>query len=121
MPAAVERSNVDSTDEPSDEIEPFVAYRVVGDKMEFALWPLADGAAALALFASAEAARDHLDRAHLGQQWRIVRPTKPDLLRVLEECFEAGTLRAVLDTGQPDRQIVFELFDVLQAARKGDG
>jgi hypothetical protein len=42
-------------------------------------------------------------------------------LRVLEECFEAGTLRAVLDTGQPDRQIVFELFDVLQAARKGDG
>lgn len=109
------------SDEPNDEIEPFVAYRVVGDKMEFALWPLVDGAAALALFAAAEAARNHLDAARLGPEWRIVRPTKPDLLRILEECFEAGTLRAVLDTGQPDRQIVFELFDVLRAARKENG
>lgn len=109
---------VNSSDEPNDEIEPFVAYRVIGDKMEFALWPLADGAAALALFASAEAARTYLDGARFGPEWRVVRPTKPDLLRVLEECFEAGTLRAVLDTGQPDRQIVFELFDVLRAARE---
>lgn len=109
---------MNSSAEPNDEIEPFVAYRVVGDKMEFAMWPLADSAAALALFASAEVARDYFDAARLGPDWRIVRPTKPDLLRVLEECFEAGTLRAVLDTGQPDRQIIFELFDVLRAARE---
>lgn len=108
---------MNESDEANDEIEPFVAYRIVGDRMEFALWPLAEGAAALALFASAEAARNHLVGARLGPEWRIVRPTKPDLLRVLEECFEAGTLCAVLDTGQPDRQIMFELFDVLRAAR----
>jgi hypothetical protein len=101
----------------ADEVEPFVAYRVDGDKMDFALWPLAEGGNALALFLTADAARGFLDTAHLAGDWRIVRPTKADLLRILEECWEAGTLKAVLDTAQDGKQILFDIFEVLQASR----
>lgn len=102
----------------ADEVEPFVAYRVDGQKMDFALWPLAEGGNALALFLTADAARRFLETAEPGQDWRIVRPTKPDLMRILEECWEAGTLKAVLDTAHDGKQILFDIFEVLQASRK---
>lgn len=106
---------------PSDEVEPYVAYRLDGDKMDFALRPLADGKQALALFLSPEAARDFLDGGVSPMAWRIVRPVKRDLLRVLEECWEAGILHAVLDTNQPDKPMLFDIFDVLQAERESGG
>ncbi|MGH7193715.1 MAG: hypothetical protein ACREJM_09305 [Candidatus Saccharimonadales bacterium] len=105
----------------NDEVEPYVAYRLEGDKMDFALRPLADGDKALALFLSAEAARDFLDETGSPLAWRIVQPVKRDLLKILEECWEAGILRAVLDTNQPDRPMLFEIFDVLQAERASGG
>ena len=36
----------------ADEVEPYVAYCLEGDKMSFALWPLDDGSRALAFFLS---------------------------------------------------------------------
>jgi hypothetical protein len=105
----------------ADEVEPYVAYQVDGDKMDFALWPLAEGGRALALFLTAEAARAYLDGAQLAGDWRIVRPTKPDLLKILEECWEAGVLKAVLDTAQEGRQILFDIFEVLQASKQTGG
>lgn len=104
-----------------DEIEPFVAYRLEGDKMDFAVRPSADGARAIALFLTAEAARAFLDAAGPSDDWRIVRPTKRDLLKILEECWEAGALKAVLETEQEDKQILFDIFDVLQASREANG
>src|SRR5487761_1485320 len=101
-----------------DEVEPFVAYRIEGDKMDFALFPLAGGERALALFLTAEAARACLDADERAGDWRIVRPTKRDLLKILEECWEAGTLHAVLDTAQDGKQMIFDIFDVLQASRE---
>ncbi|HQU43948.1 MAG TPA: hypothetical protein PK867_14110 [Pirellulales bacterium] len=101
-----------------DEVEPFVAYRVDGDKMDFALWPVPNDERALALFISAEAARAFLDGVRTADEWRIVRPTKGDLMKILEECWEAGTLHAVLDTGQEGKQVLFDIFDVLQANRE---
>ncbi|HEX7450104.1 MAG TPA: hypothetical protein VF306_21265 [Pirellulales bacterium] len=100
-----------------DEVEPYVAYRLEGDKMDFALRPLADDGKALALFLSPEAARDFLEETGSPLAWRIVQPVKRDLLKILEECWEAGILHAVLDTNQPDRPILFDIFDVLQAER----
>lgn len=100
----------------ADEIEPFVAYRLEGEKMDFAVWPMPDGAPALALFMTAELARAFLGGSTTGD-WRIVRPTKADLMKILEECWEAGTLKAVLDTGEQDKQMLFDIFDVLQANR----
>jgi hypothetical protein len=101
----------------TDEVEPFVAYRVDGDKMDFALWTLPEGGNALALFLNAEAARHFLDNTRMSGDWRIVKPTKQDLLRILEECWEAGTLKAVLDTAQDGKQMLFDIFEVLQASR----
>ena len=100
-----------------DEVEPLVAYRLEGDKMDFAVWPLPDGAPALALFMTAEVAQAFLGGPTTSGGWRIVRPTKADLMKILEECWEAGTLKAVLDTGQQDKQVLFDIFDVLQANR----
>lgn len=105
----------------ADEIEPYVAYQVEGDKMDFALWPLDGGGRALALFLTAEAARGYVDGAQLSGDWRIVRPAKPDLLKILEECWEAGVLKAVLDTGDDGRQILFDIFEVLEASKQTDG
>lgn len=101
----------------ADEIEPYVAYRLDGDRMSFALWPLDDGRRALALFLSVELAREHVRDEDGGPPWRIVRPTKPDLLKVLEECFEAGILNAVLETGEPGKHLIFDILEVLQAER----
>lgn len=114
-------NNIALTDDnkSADEVEPFVAYRIEGDKMDFALWPLAEEGKALALFLTTEAARSFLDAAQLTDDWRIVRPTKRDLLRILEECWEAGILRAVLET-QDGKQILFDVFEVLQASRHED-
>lgn len=101
----------------ADEVEPYVAYQVEGDKMDFAIWPLEGGDRALALFLSAEAARGYVDAGQFHGDWRIVRPAKPDLLKILEECWEAGVLKAVLDTGIEGRQILFDIFEVLEASK----
>ncbi|MGH7136811.1 MAG: hypothetical protein ACREHD_13815, partial [Pirellulales bacterium] len=100
----------------ADEVQPYVAYQVEDDKMDFAVWPMADGGRALALFLTADAARAFVDGAQLAGEWRIVRPAKPDLLKILEECWEAGVLKAVLDTAQDGRQMLFDIFEVLQAS-----
>lgn len=100
-----------------DEVEPYVAYQVEGEKMDFALWSLESGQA-LALFLTAEAARGYVDGAQLKGEWRIVRPAKRDLLKILEECWEAGVLKAVLDTGDEGRQILFDIFEVLAASKQ---
>lgn len=102
----------------ADEVEPYVAYRVEGDKMTFSLWPLGDGSRALALFLSVELAQQHLAGDTSAADWRIVRPTKKDLLKVLEECWEAGILNAVLETGQPDKHLIFDILEVLQAEKQ---
>lgn len=102
----------------ADEVEPYVAYRLDGDKMDFALRPLTEGRQALALFLTPEAARDFLESVGSGPQWRIVQPVKRDLMKILEECWEVGILHAVLDTNQPDKPILFDLFEVLQAERE---
>lgn len=105
----------------NDEVEPYVAYRLDGEKMDFALWPLADGTRALALFVSAELAQQHLQGDVHADAWRIVRPAKNDLLKVLEECWEAGILHAVLETGQADQHLIFDILEVLQAERRANG
>ena len=104
----------------NDEIEPYLAYRLDGDKMAFALWPLDDGTRALALFVSAELANQHLRNDEHSDAWRIVRPAKKDLLKVLEECFEAGILHAVLETGQAEQHLIFDIVEVLQAERRAE-
>jgi hypothetical protein len=55
----------------SDEIQPYVVYRIEGEQMECALWQFKDGQKALALFLSGDAATTYratanLEAAHRG-------------------------------------------------------
>ena len=100
----------------SDEIDPFVVYRVAGRQMECALWTLDGGDRALALFLTADGAAGYLATAQLTEQWKVFRPSKHDLLQILRHCCEAGIRRAVLDPGADSAQRLFDLEHVLAAA-----
>lgn len=102
----------------SDEIDPFVVYRIAGQQLECALWTLADGARALALFLTPEAASGYLATAQLAEQWKVFRPSKHDLLQILRHCRQAGIERAVLDPGAETAQRLFDVGQILAAAEE---
>jgi len=93
----------------SDEIQPFVVYRIDGEQMECALWRFKDGQKALALFLSGDAATSFRDSANLGAEWKIFCPAKEALLAIFKSCFESGIGHAVLD---PDLEKAKRIFDI---------
>jgi hypothetical protein len=93
----------------SDEIQPYVVYRIDGDQMECALWQLKDGPKALALFLSGDAATSYRESANLGAEWKIFCPAKDALLQMLKSSYEAGIGCAVLD---PDREKAKRIFNI---------
>jgi hypothetical protein len=102
----------------SDEIEPYVLYRVEGAQLECALWQLEQGDRALALFLSQAEAEAYREEAGLGG-WQVLRPSRDALRQLLQACADAGVRYAVL---APDRRQAKRLFDlraVLEAARGG--
>jgi hypothetical protein len=74
----------------SDEIQPFLVYRIDADQMECALWQFKDGQKALALFLSGDAATSFKESASLGAEWKIFCPAKEALLQLLKGCHEAS-------------------------------
>jgi len=100
----------------TDEIDPFVVYRVSGGQMECALWTLAEGERALALFLTADGAGGYVATAQLTGQWKVFQPSKHDLLQILRHCRLAGIHRAVLDPGAETAQRLFDIEQVLAAA-----
>jgi hypothetical protein len=80
----------------SDEIQPYVVYRIDGDQMECALWQFKDGHKAQAIFLSGDAATSFKGAANLGDEWRIFYPAKEALVQMLKGCHEAGIGYAVL-------------------------
>jgi hypothetical protein len=93
----------------SDEIQPYVVYRIGGGQMECALWRFVDGRQALALFLSGDAATSYRECADLGPGWKIFCPPKEALLRLLKGCVQAGIDHAVLD---PDLETAKRVFDI---------
>jgi hypothetical protein len=92
----------------SDEIEPYVLYRVDGPHFECALWQLRQGDKALALFLSGDSALSYRSAAEL-TGWEVLRPERPALLELLRAHFEAGVRYAVLD---PDLRQAKRIFDI---------
>ena len=68
----------------SDEIQPYVVYRIDAEQMECALWQFKDGQKALALFLSGDAAMSFKESANLGAEWKIFCPAKEALLQMLK-------------------------------------
>ena len=99
----------------SDEIQPFVVYRIDGEQMECALWQFRDGQKALALFLSGDAATSFKDSAQLGAAWKIFCPAREALLEMLKGCFQAGIGHAVLDPDLEKAKRIFSIKDILTA------
>ncbi len=98
----------------SEEIQPYLVYRINGTQLECTLWKLREGERAVALFLTAEAARAYHQEAHLGAEWKIFQPGKEALFQLLEACYGAGIHYAVLDPDQQKARRIFDLQQVLQ-------
>jgi len=102
----------------SDEIQPYVVYRIDGDQMECALWQFKDGQKALALFLSGDAATTYRASAKLGEDWKIFCPAKEALMQLLKGCHEGGIGHAVLDPDLEKAKRIFSIREILNAAEK---
>ena len=100
----------------SDEIQPYVVYRIDGEQMECALWQFKDGQKALALFLSGDAATSYRASANLGADWKLFCPAKEALLQMLKTCHEAGIGYAVLDPDLEKAKRLFNIHEILNAA-----
>lgn len=99
-----------------DEIDPYVIYRVNGDRLECALWNLDGGGKALALFLTPESATAYLASAALDNAWKTFRPTKPDLWQIFDHSVRAGIRYAVLDPDNVQARRLFDLALVMSAS-----
>jgi hypothetical protein len=98
----------------SDEIEPYVVYRLEGAQLECALWQFKDGPKALALFLSGDSATSYIQAANTGTGWKIFRPAKPTLLEILKAGYENGIQHAVLDPDVEKAKRIFYIPDILK-------
>jgi hypothetical protein len=99
----------------TDEIQPYVVYRIDGGQMECALWQFQDGQKALALFLSGDAATSYREYANLGAEWKLFCPAKEALLQLLKGCFQVGIGYAVLDPDLEKAKRVFDIRAILSA------
>jgi hypothetical protein len=93
----------------TDEIDPYLIYRVVGAEVECAIWQLKEGPTALALFLSGDSATAYQQAAGLGAEWKVFRPARGALLQLVGAAVQSGILYAVLD---PDREKAKRVFDL---------
>lgn len=102
----------------SDEIQPYVVYRIDGDQMECALWQFKDGEKALALFLSGDAAISYRESANHSAEWKIFCPAKQVLLRLLKGCFQSGIGYAVLDPDLEKAKRIFSIQEILSTVEQ---
>ena len=101
-----------------DEIQPYLIYRVIGNTFECALWEIDGGEKSLALFLTPESATQYLAAAQLTDDWKTIRPSKPNLLKLLEQSLRAGIRYAVLDPNNEEARRLFDLDMVVAAAKE---
>jgi hypothetical protein len=103
----------------SEEIQPYIVYRLEDGRVECAVWQLQDGPQALALFLSGDSAAGYCEAAHLESGWRIFRPEKPALFALLKACHQAGIRFAVLDPDHEKARHVFDIQEIIAAVESG--
>jgi hypothetical protein len=105
----------------TDEIHPYLVYRIADGRLECALWQLREGPRALAMFLSGDSATAYRDAAHPGEEWKVFRPAKENLWQLLKECYHAGICYAVLDPDGDKAQRIFDIKSILSAAAEEEG
>jgi len=98
----------------ADEFYPFIVYLVDGQKVEFAMWRLAEGHDALALFLTEEKATAYRTSVKPDGEWKVYQPQREALKEMLTECFAAGVRYAVLDPNESEARTVFDLKQVIE-------
>jgi hypothetical protein len=101
-----------------NELQPWVV--AVGDAEErsLAMWRLSETEQpALALFSSAGLAEAYAAK-HVASCWQVAQPARSALLGVMIECYRQGVRLAVLNPAETSAQRIFNLRDVLRAARQ---
>lgn len=99
----------------SDEIQPYVVYRIDGDQMACALWQLKDGPKAIALFLSGDSATSYIESTNRGTEWKIFCPAKEALGQLLKAAFyQAGIGYAVLEPDLEKAKRIFKIHDMLR-------
>lgn len=101
--------------QPRDEIDPFILSRVSEGQFQCAVWSLAEGQRALALFLTPEAAQRYREAAGLGDEWRTHQPAREEIIQLLRHSVEAGIRYAVLDPGEESARRLFDLQHVLRS------
>lgn len=98
----------------SDEFEPFLLYRVDGANFECALWTMPDARRAVALFMTSDSALVYREALGLSDEWKVYRPVKADLGRILKGAYQSGITQAVLDPNLESAHYVFDVQRVLR-------
>jgi hypothetical protein len=102
---------------PSDELHPHLLYRVEAGIAEFSTWRLEGGQEALALFTTAEAAEKYRAELVPASAYALLQPPREKLVTIFESCLAAGIRIAVLDPLGGGGRTLFDIAQVLQAAK----
>jgi hypothetical protein len=98
----------------SEEIQPFIVYRIHNGQLECAFWQLQDGTKALALFLAEASAISYTRAANLSPDWKIFRPQREGLLEIIEGCRQAQIHFAVLDPDHEKAKMIFDLREIFK-------
>ena len=101
----------------SEEINPYLVYRLSDEQMECAVWTLDEGQKALTLFLSQESAEVYVSATGLGEEWKIYCPARIDLMEIIKQTTASGIFLAVVD---PDDKKAKRLFDLRQVVKAQD-
>jgi len=101
------------------ELHPHLLYRVDAGQARFATWGLTDGHEALAMFTTAEAAAKYGGDLAEPAAWTSYEPPRDKLVEILAACRAAGILYAALDPIGGNAKTLFDIPQVLAAAKPG--
>ena len=104
----------------SEEIIPYLVYRLCGEQMECAVWTLNEGHKALALFLSQQSAEAYVKATSTSAEsnWKIYCPARVDLMKILKQSTSVGIFLAVLDPYDKEAKRLFDLREVVNAMDK---
>jgi hypothetical protein len=102
----------------AEEINPFLLYRVSGNQAAFAMWRLAAGEEALALFSDESAAAQYRAALPESSCWVTYQPSPLKLIEILEASIAAQIRFAALNPSGDSARTLFDLLQVVEAAKK---
>ena len=102
------------TEIPSEDIIPYLVYRILGEEMECASWRLDEGPTALALFLSEDTAKAYIEAIGLDSEWKSFCPSRTDLIEILRQSTSSGIDLAVLDPDANQAKRIFDLREVVK-------